>query len=186
MAATAIVVPVSEAEPATELWRRQYTRDGADGMPPHVTLLYPFVDDSLLVAGQVRTLRNTLAEFQPFEFVLAEFAEFPASATTARVLYLAPEPHDPFREMTHAISAPFPDYPPYGGRFATVVPHLTIAEDDDAPLAEIRARVAKSLPIRAQAAEAQVMRLGADGWRTRSRILLGRSEGHDPREPLFL
>jgi hypothetical protein len=61
-----------------------------------------------------------------------------------------------------------------------------IAEDDDAPLAEIRARVAKSLPIRAQAAEAQVMRLGADGWRTRSRILLGRSEGHDPREPLFL
>jgi 2'-5' RNA ligase len=150
MAATAIVVPVSEAEPATELWRRQYTQDGADGMPPHVTLLYPFVDDSLLVAGQVRTLRNTLAEFQPFEFVLAEFAEFPASATTARVLYLAPVPHDPFREMTHAISA------------------------------------AKNLPIKAQAAEAQVMRLGADGWRTRSRILLGRSEGHDPREPLFL
>jgi 2'-5' RNA ligase len=186
MAATAIVVQVSEAEPATELWRRQYTQDGADGMPPHVTLLYPFVDDSLLVAGQVRTLRNTLAEFEPVEFVLAEFAEFPASATTARVLYLAPEPSEPFREMTHAISAAFPDYPPYGGEFATVVPHLTIAEDDDAPLAPIRAKVAKSLPIRAQAAEAHVMRLGVDGWRTRSRILLGRAESDDRGEPLFL
>jgi 2'-5' RNA ligase len=186
MAATAIVVPVSEAETATELWRRRYTQDGADGMPPHVTLLYPFVDDGLLVAGQVRTLRNTLGEFQPFEFVLGAFAEFPASATTARVLYLAPEPSDPFREMTHAISAAFPDYPPYGGEFATVVPHLTVAEDDDAPLAEIRANVTKSLPITARAAEAHVMRLGADGWRTRGRILLGRSGSDDRGEPLYL
>src|SRR5919204_2139651 len=117
MAASAIVVPVPEAEAATELWRRQYTQDGADDMSPHVTLLYPFLDDSLLVAGQVRTLRNTLADFQPFDFVLTEFAEFPASATTARVLYLAPEPPEPFREMTNAISAAFPDYPPYGGEF---------------------------------------------------------------------
>ena len=186
MAATAIVVPVPEAEPATELWRRQYTQDGADGMPPHVTLLYPFVDDSLLVAGQVRTLRNTLAEFQPFDFVLAKFAEFPASAAIARVLYLAPEPPDPFREMTAAITAAFPDYPPYGGEFATVVPHLTIAEADDAPLAEIRAAVARSLPIMARAAEAQVMRLAADGWRARSRILLGRSEPDYRGAPLFL
>lgn len=176
MAATAIVVPVPEPEPATELWRRQYTRDGADGMPAHVTLLYPFIDDSLLVAGQVRRLRNILAGFQPFDFVLAEFAEFPASATSARVLYLAPEPPDPFREMTHAISAAFPDYRPYGGEFATVVPHLTIAEYDDAPVEEIRADVAKSLPVRARAAEAHVMRLGADGWQTRSRVFLGRSE----------
>lgn len=101
-----------------------------------MTLLYPFVDESLLVAGQVGALRNKLAESQPFDFMLADFAEFPASATTARVLYLASEPPDRFREMTRAITAAFPDYPPYGGEFATVVPHLTIAEAEGVPLAE--------------------------------------------------
>lgn len=176
MAPTAIIVPVPEAEPTTDQWRRQYTEDGADGMPPHVTLLYPFVDDSVLVAGQIRQVRSILGDFEPFEFVLADFGEFAASGTTAPVLYLAPDPPDRFREMTNALVGAFPDYPPYGGQFTSVIPHLTVAEAHKAPLVDIRDDVAPALPIRPRAAEARVMRHGDDRWRTRSRIYLGRKE----------
>src|SRR5216684_4893645 len=183
MASTAIIVPVSEAEPTTDRWRRQYTEDGADGMPPHVTLLYPFVDESVLVAGQIRQIRAILGDFHPFEFELKGLGEFGASGNTAPVFYLAPDPADRFREMTDALVGAFPDYLPYGGQFTSVIPHLTVAADHRAPLAGIRDYVAPALPIRAQAAEAQVMRHGDDGWRTKSRVYLGRKERDYRDEP---
>jgi hypothetical protein len=34
--------------------------------------------------GQIRALRNILAQFQPFDFVLAEFAEFPGDGASTR------------------------------------------------------------------------------------------------------
>jgi 2'-5' RNA ligase len=180
MTATAIIVPVPKAEPAIARWRRRYTEDRADAMPPHVTLLYPFVDDSVLVAGQIRQVRGILADFQPFEFVLADFGEFAASGTTAPVLYLAPDPPDRFWAMTNALVSVFPNYLPYGGQFTGVIPHLTVAEYHQTPLADIRDDVAPALPIRARAVEAHVMRYGDDGWRTKSRIYLGRKETTAP------
>jgi 2'-5' RNA ligase len=183
VAATAIVVPVLEAEPSVDCWRRRYTQDGADGMPPHVTLLYPFVDDRVLVGGHVCGIRRVLACFAPLDFELRGFAEFP-STEGAPVLYLEPDPTEPFLEMTAAIARVFPDYPPYGGQFAEIIPHLTIAEHAQAPLSDIRDDVASVLPIAAQAREAWLMQHGTDGWRMRNRIDLSVT-GEDYRdEPL--
>jgi 2'-5' RNA ligase len=172
--ATAIIVPVLEVEPAIERWRREYTQAGADGMPPHVTLLFPFVDDAVLVTGQIRQIRGILESFEPFDFVLDELREFAPPGTTAPVLYLAPDPAVPFEEVTAALAGAFREYPPYGGEFTTVIPHLTVAHDHEAPLAEIRADVAPALPIGARAEEAWVMRQGDDGWHTACRIESGR------------
>ena len=41
--ATAIVVPVPEAEAVVGDWRRLHTPSGAEGVPAHVTLLAPFI-----------------------------------------------------------------------------------------------------------------------------------------------
>ncbi len=46
----------------------------------------------------------------------------------ADVLWLAPKPAEPFRLLTAAVWAAFPDYPPYGGAFDGSIPHLTVAE----------------------------------------------------------
>ena len=62
VAATGIVIPFEQVEPAVSRWRRAHTTDGADGMPAHVTLIYPFVDDSQLVAREVRELRSGALE----------------------------------------------------------------------------------------------------------------------------
>ena len=42
------------------------------------------------------------------------------------VLWLAPEPGQPFRALTTALHAAFPQYLPFGGIHPDVVPHLTI------------------------------------------------------------
>lgn len=57
-----------------------------------------------------------------FRFALEEVRRFPTA------LYLAPQPAAPFKELTRAVAERYPETPPYGGAFATVVPHLTIAQ----------------------------------------------------------
>ena len=54
---------------------------------------------------------------------MARFARWP------NVVYLEPEPDEPFRRLTNALAAAFPDYPPYEGVHEEVVPHLTVAAD---------------------------------------------------------
>ena len=172
MAPTAIVVPVPEAAPAVDRWRRRYTQAARGGLPPHVTLLFPFVDDDGLEQDDVAAVHGVLAGFAAVELELRVFGPPLSSPSTGAVLYLAPEPAAPFAAMTQALAAAFPDYPPYGGEFAEVVPHLTVALGDDAPAEEIRADVERHLPIRAHAAEAWLAGRDDDRWLPRSRIRL--------------
>ena len=171
MAPTAIVVPVLEACASTGRWRGAYTEDGADGMPPHVTLLYPFIDDGVLRERHVRTVAGIVGARPAFDFTLARFGEFPGGEGAPAVLYIAPEPDGPFRELTDALAQAFPEHPPYDGAFAEVVPHLTVAWHHDAPVDEIRADVAGALPIAARASEASLMRFDSH-WQTHARTPL--------------
>ena len=47
------------------------------------------------------------------------------------MLYLEPDPAHPFVDMIEAVAERFPEHPPFGGEFDTVVPHLTVVETDD-------------------------------------------------------
>src|SRR4029077_3416402 len=66
VAATAIVVPFHAADAVVGAHRRALTGDGADGMPAHVTLIYPFVDAEHLSATDVGGLHAVLDAFAPF------------------------------------------------------------------------------------------------------------------------
>ena len=46
-------------------------------------------------------------------------------------MYLAPDPAAPFSALTDGIFRAFPDYPPFEGKFDTVVPHVTVAHGDE-------------------------------------------------------
>ena len=171
MAATGIVIPFEQAEAAVSRWRRASTTDGAEGMPAHVTLLYPFVDDSQLVARQVREIEAVLSTFSQFDVRFATFGRFDGAPS---VLYLEPDSAQPFVDMIEAIAEQFPEYPPFGGEFDTVVPHLTVAETADTVLLDdAQQDVARHVPIVARATEVHVMEhRGADGWCIRDRIAL--------------
>jgi 2'-5' RNA ligase len=166
VAATAVIVPIPEADPLVGGWRRRHTEDGRDGMPAHVTLLYPFVEEAGFREDHLSRLAAALASFGPAE---VRFDRFDRFAGPPVPLYLVPEPADPFRAMTEAIVLRFPDHPPYEGAFDSVVPHLTVVQtDDEAVLAEAERDVTYHLPIVALAERVLVMAYDAGrGWQPR-------------------
>ena len=96
------------------------------------------------------------------------------------VVWLDPVPAQPFLRLTQAIWAAFPDHPPYGGAFGRVVPHLTVAQLEDARvMASVETLVQPLLPIAATARRVDVMATGPDGrWHVRWRLPLGaRADG---------
>jgi hypothetical protein len=114
----AILVP--EAERLVRSFRYRYDPSAKVGMPAHITLLYPFKSPDKIDGVVLDTLRHCFFCFSPFKFSLMinQFA--------GETLYLAPEPGDPFRELTLGIWGCYPECPPYGGRYSTVIPHLIV------------------------------------------------------------
>ena len=168
---SAVVLCVPEAEPLVGRWRRQYDMAAAAGVPAHITLLYPFVPPERLDERVEAELGAVAGEREPFDFVLRRTARFPEGP----LLYLAPEPPEPFLRLTEAIAAAWPEHPPYEGAHDEVVPHLTVASAEDPVLDEIAEALEPQLPIRASANKALLLEEGEDGfWRRRRAFLLGR------------
>jgi hypothetical protein len=70
------------------------------------------------------------------------------------LLWLAPEPDDPFRRLTDAVFRAFPECPPYAGAHGDAPdPHLTLGDLTIGTVADLRAAdadVRPSLPLRAR------------------------------------
>ncbi len=89
------------------------------------------------------------------------------------VLWLAPSPDEPFAAMADALAAEFPEHPPYGGKYQSMVPHLTVAmSNDEDLLARIEADLAGRLPIRIRVHHAALYEHAPDGWKVRTPISL--------------
>ena len=141
----------------------------AAGIPAHVTLLYPFMPVDALDVDVRIALRSIVGAEPSFAVSFRDVARFP------NVVYLPPEPADPFRRMTAAIAAQFPDYPPYAGVYETVIPHLTVAQDvpDDYYAAAEHALPA-ALPVKQIVREAWLIgHMPEQPWHTLWRLPLG-------------
>lgn len=165
---SAVLVTVPEAEPVVGEWRRRYTLDAPAGIPAHVTILFPFVEPERLDAVEAR-LAELIAAVPAFDLTFARTARLP------ELLYLEPEPAEPFVALTRAIEREWPDQPPYGGAYETIVPHLTVAESEDSALLDrIAAAVEPRLPIATRVREASVFVEGHAGrWREHGRLPFG-------------
>ena len=165
---SAVVVRVP-VPPAVERLRRRWDRAAQSGVPAHVTILYPFIPVNDLDASVRHALGRIAADHEPFDVRFARIGRFPS------VVYLAPDPPEPFNRLTEAIHARFPDFPPYEGAHDVVIPHLTIVESIEAPLDEAATVAATALPIRHRVTRLEVLVQGPDDrWHTRWRLRLGR------------
>lgn len=145
---TAVIIPIDAAEPAVADHRRQLDVAASWGVPAHVSVLYPFVHPSAVDADVISRLASALNSVPAFDCTFARCDWF-----GEEVLWLAPEPDRPFRELTSAVWRAFPDHPPYGGVFDEVVPHLTVGErrrGSASALQAAAAAVSHQLPIRAR------------------------------------
>ena len=173
MAETAVAMIVPDADGLVGPWRRTQTGDGAAGMPAHVTLIYPFVPTEKLTTEGVATAERVLASFDSFDLALTECRFWDDGPGT---LYLEPEPAQPFVAMTEALVRAFPDYPPYGGAFDEIVPHLTVAHGERELLETIAAALRPALPLRTHVTDGVLVEHTADGWQTRNLLPLNRPE----------
>lgn len=87
-------------------------------------------------------------------------------------MYLAPEPTEPFVELTKAVWRSWPDHPPYEGAYDKVIPHLTVALGNGS-FVDLREALARQLPIAASAHEVWLIaRPEGEDWRCSERFQL--------------
>lgn len=173
LAESALIVRVVEAEPHVLHLRAIHDPVASLGVPAHITVLYPFVAPAAITTDVCEAVRRAIADIPAFRFHLTEVRQFPG------VLYLAPEPAAPFATMTAAIASAFPAHPPYGGRFASIVPHLTVAHCEPPALpaleAELRNVLAELGPIPCHCREIELIENTTGLWRLRQIFALASS-----------
>src|SRR4051812_19796364 len=87
---SAIIVPVNVPVALARL-RDRMDPSAADGVPAHVTLIYPFMPPGALSDDVRRTIERIIAAEPSFRVSFSTMARWP------NVVYLPPEPADPFR-----------------------------------------------------------------------------------------
>jgi 2'-5' RNA ligase len=136
-------------------------------------VLYPFLPPDRVDDGVLAALRDVVAGVPRFDVMLTHVDWF-----TDTVVWLAPRPDRPFRELTSAVWQRFPETPPYEGAYADPVPHLTIGHDAPRPVLEnAAATVTTLLPITAAVEVVRLIRGAPDRspWRTVCEFPLGAS-----------
>ena len=174
---SALIIAAPEAEPLVKAWRERFDSSAATGVPAHITILYPFMPPGEITSVVLAELREFFAQFAAFDFALTELQRFPT------VLYLSPLPVEPFKDLISAVVERYPAYPPYGGAFSEVIPHLTIADVDqpeklDDIEREFLQQHGAQLPVKACVHEVLLLENSSGRWETRQVFgLTGKSAG---------
>ncbi|WP_219462951.1 2'-5' RNA ligase family protein [Nonomuraea rhizosphaerae] len=155
---TALVVPVPEAEPVVGPWRAALDPSSPYGVPPHVTVMYPFLPSG--EAGRA-ALGELFAGFAAFDVVFARCVRL------GGLLYLEPSPAEPFARLTGAVTARWPRAIPYGGKHGEALPHLSIGYDGgEARFDEASAAIEPGLPVRSRVTTVRLVEFDGTTWRT--------------------
>ncbi len=163
---TGLVLSLRSLDPALRPWRR-HDPAAKLGMPPHVTLIYPFMDSRAVDEAVREQVRRALAGFAAQELVFDRLGSFPGG------VWLEPADPAPILALIEALAAAFPAHPPFGGAFETVIPHLTIAQGPPARLTRIAREAPAVLPLHARADAVTLFARSEEGWIPIERFALG-------------
>jgi len=172
---SAVLIALPELAGWTDRWRgASYAGDHprlpiARRVPPHVTVLVPWVADP--AGGEaLGRLRDAVAGFGPLELSFPAADEFPGGT-----VFLRPEPFGVVRELVRSVLAAFPECPPYDGEHPDPHPHVTVSADGGPPvLDEVRAAVAAEQPpvVRVDAVAIWASATG-EVWQPAGEVALG-------------
>jgi len=166
---SAVIIRASLPAPLERL-RRRSVADANQGVPAHMTLLYPFVEATALDSSIRRQLASIARAHMPIDYRLAGPAAWPDT------IYIAVDPAEPFQALQADLAGAFAAYPIYGREAGfAFVPHVTIAEGRfiENPRV-IRSPAWDSLPAAGRADAIEVIAEDPDGrWRLQWRMRLG-------------
>jgi 2'-5' RNA ligase len=172
---SAVIVPVPDAERIVGEARRLYDPSARLGVPAHITLVHPFCP-APVPEETIRELEELFAATGPIALTFKSVGRF------ERTIYLEPSPAKPFVDMIEALIDRWPQWPPYGGAYASITPHLTIADGqaDQSHLDGLAAMVVPYLPLASTITEAWLIETREDGfWHRRAVFSFGRSAAAD-------
>lgn len=140
-----LAVPVAALDTVikerTARYDASFVSTDPDFIHAHITVLAPWAaqptaDDFALVERVAHAVR-------PFDIKLSQLSEFPDG-----IIHLVPEPDLELRELASRLATAFPQFPPYGGRYANVIPHLTLdRRSATVTRAIVRASIGHLLPL---------------------------------------
>jgi 2'-5' RNA ligase len=127
-------------------------------MPAHITLVTPFAPPPV-PAELISELERIVGLFPIVDLRFEAVGRFP------HTLYLKPEPADAIVELTHSIVSRWPEWLPYGGIHAEVIPHVTVADRiEDRRLLDALARTVEDrLPIETRVGAAWLVQESEEG-----------------------
>lgn len=167
---SAVLVPIPEAEAALGHLRRRLDNVGGARVPAHVTVVYPFMPPDRIDDAVIERLGRAVGGIAAFDALLERIAWFGDG-----VLYVAPDPVEPFRQLTKAVVGAFPGYQPYGGAYDDPIPHLTVGAET--PTEDLRSAVPELrslLPVRSRIDQVLLVQGTGDvPWEIRARLPLG-------------
>ena len=153
--------------------RARFDSSARLGVPAHVTVLFPFMSPETITTSVVQRIERVLRAAHGFEFSLPKVARFPATA------YLEPRPAAPFIALTESLAREFPQFPPFGGEFPSVIPHLTVAHGSSAEAEVAEHELVSSLalngPIASVCSSLVLMENSSGIWRQMHVFPLARS-----------
>ena len=168
---TGLAVLAPEAESLVQSFRMKFDAVAIAGVPAHITILFPFmhpdaVDETVLVK-----LRRLFATQPCFNYAFTGIRRFP------NVIYLAPEPAQPFITLTEVAVTAFPAYPSFEGQFPDIIPHLTVVHLEDQQSlhkaeTDFALQAATSLPIQASARQVWLLERRNGLWRKHTAFAL--------------
>lgn len=168
---TALVLLVPEAESIVGEWRARFDSSAEEGMPAHITVLYPFVPAREIDGRCLEDLGRMCDRHEPIHIEFRAMGAFPG------VVWIDPA-SEACRRLLEDARATWPDRAPYGKANLAVVPHLTVTDGaGDADAERARASVLQHLPLRARVAFLSLMAFDGSTWVVEQRFALGAGTG---------
>ena len=168
---TGLIIPVPAFEDFIQEHRAINGAVSPEGVPAHLTLLYPFLSPFRCLEAHAE-VEGFFAQVEPFDFELSQVGWF-----EERVVFLAPSDPTPFVELTERLIGQWTQCIPYGGRHAGKhVPHLTLGiEGTPEEMTSLAEAAEKLLPIKCTAEQAWLMigRPHPTQWEVKERFVFG-------------
>jgi 2'-5' RNA ligase len=166
---TGLVLRIPEADAIMADVRAGRPDAADDDMPAHVTVIFPFKPWETVTHADLLNLKGLFGAMRPIRLGFATTGRFPG------VLWLSPAPRTEVDQLTRAVVAAFPDYPPYEGVYDDPMPHLTLAMGDNDELDAAERIVERHLaqPLQSDIDTCSAYAFTDSGWREMERFPLG-------------